>query len=97
MPLYAIIAGLAYLLTSAADPVPEVTYPHFLQHMLQAGEVGVASVVGVACASRCHASFQVQRLEVSSAQDRVYVYLHHGAIINGREVCAHAHHWCSSI
>jgi len=65
-PVYAIIAGIIYLLTSSAEPIPEISFPFFLQHMLYAGEV--------------------QRLEVNSTRDRVYVYLHHGALINGREV-----------
>lgn len=66
LPLYTIIAALAYILTSSAEPVPEISFPFFLQHMLYAGEV--------------------QRLEVNSTRDRVYVYLHYGALINGREI-----------
>lgn len=39
LPLYTAIAVLAYLLTSTVEPVPEISFPFFLQHMLYAGEV----------------------------------------------------------
>lgn len=39
--IYGVIAGLAYLLTSRTEPIPEISFPFFLQHMLHAGEVGV--------------------------------------------------------
>ena len=88
LPLYTIIAALAYILTSSAEPVPEISFPFFLQHMLYAGEVCTDTVHGV-CSGEgtvIHSPFQVQRLEVNSTRDRVYVYLHYGALINGREV-----------
>ena len=47
LPLYVIIAGLAYLLSSNFDPVPEISFPFFLQHMLYAGEVCVCVCVCV--------------------------------------------------
>lgn len=45
LPLYTAIAVLAYLLTSTVEPVPEISFPFFLQHMLHAGEVN-CQVVG---------------------------------------------------
>lgn len=39
LPLYTAIAVLAYLLLSKVEPVPEISFPFFLQHMLHAGEV----------------------------------------------------------
>lgn len=39
LPLYTAVAVLAYLLTSSVEPVPEISFPFFLQHMLYAGEV----------------------------------------------------------
>lgn len=42
LPLYTAIAVLAYLLTSNVEPVPEISFPFFLQHMLYAGEVRVS-------------------------------------------------------
>ena len=30
--------------------------------------------------------FQVERLEVPSSQDKVYVFLHRGAMVGGKEV-----------
>ena len=39
IPLYTAIAVLAYLLLSKVEPVPEISFPFFLQHMLHAGEV----------------------------------------------------------
>ena len=32
---------------------------------------------------------QVERLEVGQNRDRIYVYLHPGAIVNGKEVSVH--------
>ena len=37
----------------------------------------------------CYVSFlcfQVERLEVPSSQDKVYVFLHRGAVVGGKEV-----------
>ena len=85
------MAVLAYLLTSNAEPVPEISFPFFLQHMLYAGEVGgmvrrgLLNNVLILTSNPPHPP-QVHHLVVNSERDRVYVYLHSGAIINGREV-----------
>ena len=39
LPLYAALTTLAYLWTPKQDPIPEVSFPFFLQHMLYTGEV----------------------------------------------------------
>ena len=41
--------------------------------------------------------FQVLRLEVSSSRERVYVYLHPGAVVNGVEVRPHGPHFVFTI
>lgn len=83
LPLYTAIAVLAYLLTSTVEPVPEISFPFFLQHMLYAGEVSVFLTCDLLVTSDLH---QVHHLVVNSQRDRVFVYLHSGAIINGWEV-----------
>lgn len=83
LPLYTAIAVLAYLLTSTVEPVPEISFPFFLQHMLYAGEVRVLVTLGPPLTSDL---YQVHHLVVNSQRDRVFVYLHSGAIINGWEV-----------
>lgn len=40
---------------------------------------------------------EVERLDVASAQEKVYVYLHNGAIINGREAFGHGPHYSFTI
>ena len=39
--LFAVITMIAYLWTPKHDPIPEVSFPFFLQHMLYTGEVHV--------------------------------------------------------
>ena len=39
LPLFAALTTLAYLWTPKQDPIPEVSFPFFLQHMLYTGEV----------------------------------------------------------
>ena len=39
LPLLAIFTTLAYTLSPKSDSIPEVSFPFFLQHMLNAGEV----------------------------------------------------------
>ena len=41
LPLFAALTTLAYLWTPKQDPIPEVSFPFFLQHMLYTGEVHV--------------------------------------------------------
>ena len=41
LPLFAALTTLAYLWTPKQDPIPEVSFPFFLQHMLYTGEVRV--------------------------------------------------------
>lgn len=39
LPLLTILTALAYIWTPKQDPIPEVSFPFFLQHMLYTGEV----------------------------------------------------------
>ena len=39
LPLFAALTTLAYLWTPKQDPIPEISFPFFLQHMLYTGEV----------------------------------------------------------
>ena len=39
LPLFVALTILAYLRTPKQDPIPEVSFPFFLQHMLYTGEV----------------------------------------------------------
>ena len=39
LPLFAALTTLAYLWTPKQDPIPEVSFPFFLQYMLYTGEV----------------------------------------------------------
>ena len=90
LPLYTAVAVLAYLLTSSVEPVPEISFPFFLQHMLYAGEVLTSLVhnyslyfsIGQLLSPSC----QVHHLVVNSQRDRVFVHLHSGAVVNGWEV-----------
>lgn len=40
---------------------------------------------------------EVERLEVPSSQDKVYVFLHRGAVVGGKEVLTHGPHFVFSI
>ena len=90
-----------YFLAAGIDPTPETTWSTFYREMLSTGEVhwkmfflkhlAIDSYLRYvnSVSERYNVYlylFQVEHLEVPSSQDKIFVFLHRGAIVGGKEV-----------
>ena len=90
-----------YFLAAGIDPTPETTWSTFYREMLSTGEVhwkmfflkhlAIDSYLRYvnSVSERYNVYlylFQVEHLEVPSSQDKIFVFLHRGAMVGGKEV-----------